>query len=80
MKEYKKRFRELSKLKENWDGYGASSISPKSLEKAEKLLESIEIVPTPDGTIQVGFSIDGIEIEIEMGEEGSSLLSTYITK
>lgn len=76
MKKYEKKLEELSKLEKGWNGHDALPISLKSIKKAKELLENIKILPVPGGTIQVRFSIDGIEVEIEISEDGSSLFST----
>lgn len=62
-----------AKLGENWDSYGAKSISPQAIDLAIEILERViqsdtprpALVPSPAGHIQAEWHIGGLEIEVE---------------
>lgn len=68
---------EMACLKENWDGYGASSISPQARDNALYLISLIEAVPygvpipeispTPNGTISFEWETSHAGAYIEIG-------------
>lgn len=65
---------ELSKLKQNWDSYGAKSISQQRAIAAIKVLQRIlrretpapAVVPTVRGNLQFEWHQDEIDLEIEV--------------
>lgn len=68
----------LLKLEENWDSYGAKRISPETILAAFQLLIAImndkspsaSIVPTPMGNVQIEWHCSGIDLEIEVAQDG----------
>ena len=78
---------EIAILKQNWDGYGASSIERKVLFNVRFLinklpdlllnfLEKDNILPNPNGTISMEWVNDGHELFLEIGND----YSTYYLK
>ena len=53
----RKKMNDISKLGDNWNGYGAAPISQEVVEKVSELLDSLirepEVFPTADDTIQL---------------------------
>jgi hypothetical protein len=68
---------EFKELKDNWDGYGASSISDQTRRNARQLIDIIEatpgslpipeISPVPSGTIAFEWEIDDTVVYLEIG-------------
>lgn len=58
-------------LEAGWDGYSAPSIDPAAIENAKNLIPfidyGIEVFPTGIGSVQIEFSVTGIEVELEIG-------------
>lgn len=64
---------QLRKLEANWDGYGSPSISPKAIYVARELLTNLAnpaIGPMCGGGLQVEIRIAGVDIEIEIDQNG----------
>lgn len=57
-------------LEPGWDSYGAQPIDPRAIAKAQELLNSLTVVPTACGGVQVEASAEGVEIEEEIGPDG----------
>jgi hypothetical protein len=76
---------EFGKLGENWDGYGASSISNQTRENANHFVEMIEaarfnmpvpeVSPQPSGTISFEWETPSVEVYLEIG---NTLYSGFI--
>lgn len=77
---FKGRLNQISSLKENWDGFGASVISEKITNQTMGFLSAIpshliskidedSIYPTPYGTILMELDINDSELSIEIGED-----------
>ena len=68
----------LSQLSDNWDSYEARAIDPESAAMTAKFLCSVlkgdatlpKLVPTVRGNIQLEWSSDRAELEIEVGAHG----------
>ena len=60
-------FRRLLDLPENWNSYGALPISGAAIKAAE----SMSIVPTCNGGVQLEWHINGHDIEIEFAQDGT---------
>ena len=69
---------ELSLLENNWDSYGAKSITASALAKADLFLNALQaiqavepsIVPTNHSGIALEWHRNGYDIEIEISPEG----------
>ena len=64
----------FSKFEENWDQYYAYPFSPQVIEKAKKILETLEyqpqVFPIPSGKIQFEYDNDnGSYIEFEISDK-----------
>lgn len=67
-----KQIDEISALELNWDSYGAPVISPSRILQAYKVVRSImhdrapipNLVPTSDGSIQIEWHANGVDLEI----------------
>jgi hypothetical protein len=57
----------LESLKPGWDSYDALPISSAAMDT----LQSFSVVPCNDGSIQIEIHRDGINIEIEIGADGT---------
>jgi hypothetical protein len=76
---------ELETLGDNWDGYGASPITPQTCTNARGLIDMIEasphkvpipeIAPTPSGTISFEWETDEVVLYLEVG---NTRVSGYI--
>lgn len=68
----------LLTLEDNWDSYGAKSVSPETILATFELLIAImddhspraSIVPTPMGNVQIEWHRSGIDLEIEITADG----------
>ncbi len=76
-----KRLSELLSLGENWNGYGEKPIQENAVKKAIAVLDTVyqkgpvpEVVPTPDGGVQLEWEKNGYEIEIEIPSVGPALI------
>lgn len=69
----------LSRLKENWDTYGAPRINDGCIKDALSLLEEVQgdsspapsCVPTSEGGIQLEWHRNGVDLEIEISPQGT---------
>ena len=59
------RLESFKALKENWDGYGGIPPSLASIEVAERLLKGLFICLGPDGTVEITFGDEEVEITID---------------
>lgn len=61
----------ISKLKPNWDGYGAFVPLAKTIERVHRLLSILkvkpDIIPLPNGTVMLEWHFNGLDVEIEVG-------------
>ena len=72
------RLTHLSKLRQNWDSYGASPVSTQAITFAIQVLNEImaestplpAIVPTTDGGVQLEWHLAGIDLEVEVSGDG----------
>jgi hypothetical protein len=66
---------QLSKLEENWDGYGASVVDDKCIKNASwvigelKFLHDVDVYPSTSGTINMDWDEDNERISAEFGRE-----------
>lgn len=68
------RFDQLASLEEDWDGYRARSIDPLALRRAEQIVQaalgerlpSPDILPIPDGGVQLEWTAGPVELELEV--------------
>lgn len=83
----RKKLNDISKLGDNWNGYGAAPISQEVVEKVSELLDSLirepEVFPTADDTIQLQY--DGkndsyLEFNVGKSEDVSVLLIDKLGK
>jgi len=58
-------------LEANWDTYGAPAINPLSIALAETIRTKVQFVPTSKGGVQAEWHVNGFDIEIEIGPDGS---------
>lgn len=72
----------LLNLKENWDSYGAREVTKQSVETALTLASVLSddtpppaIVPTPAGGIQMEWHASGIDLEVEVADDGNFSIS-----
>ena len=62
----------ISALRTDWDSYGAPAISPSTIRRAYRLIQSIaeeripppRCVPTPEGSIQLEWHTDDFDLEV----------------
>lgn len=60
----------LSRLKADWNSYGAPPISPIAIQAAMDLLNQIALVPTARGGVQIELHTDRWDFELEFGADG----------
>lgn len=63
-------FDALAALSDNWDGYGAKPVDPRTLRNVRMLLSSLTVVPRADGTLQIEMHAAGADVEIYVGASG----------
>ena len=74
----KKTLDDLRKLQPNWDSYGGKQIDPAAIDGAARLLNRLEypaswhVVPCSDGSVQLEWHRDGLDIEIHISRAGSN--------
>jgi len=69
---------DILKLKENWDSYHAPPIDPLRVMQVLEFLVAVmrddtptpSVVPTSSGGVQIEWSVNGINLEIEFVREG----------
>lgn len=82
---------ELSTLKDNWDGYGASPIEHTVLNHLEFLIHKMpticvdslstdSILPNPNGTVSLEWSSDTRELFLEIGNQYATYYIKYMGK
>lgn len=71
------RLNKFKKLPLNWNGYGEMPIEDRAIQKTLQLLESVavdaaapEVMPMPDGGVQVEWDRGGCELEVEVPASG----------
>jgi len=72
------RFEHLLSLLENWDSCGAKKISEDSIAQGYRVLSRLlineltlpSIIPSNDGSIQLEWHLQNVDVEIEIPEEG----------
>lgn len=75
------RLDELAGLKEDWDGYGAYPPSSVALTVAAQFVDQILreplpppiVVPVPSGGVQLEWAAGSVEIDLEIGPDGSAV-------
>lgn len=87
------RLEEFATLSEDWDSYGAVPISAVAIDRARELAAEIiskhalsirpegysfDVVPTPDGGVQLEWDVDAKHLEIAIGPDGT-LTYFYVT-
>lgn len=76
-----KALEEISKLKENWNGYGAEPISEKLIFRSSRLIDMLQtyplISPTACDSIHFELSGNGVYIELEVAEENYRLFIKF---
>ena len=81
-----KRIAEINELRDNWDGYGAATISPRIIDTILQFLQVLpakyamkldedSLTPTPYGTLVVNWEVDRDIISLEIGEESAAYFS-----
>lgn len=68
---------DISSLSDDWDSYGARTISPSRIAQACILVQSIaderapppSLIPTPEGSIQLEWHSHGVELEVLLMSE-----------
>lgn len=64
----------LYELKHGWNSYGGRAIKSQAIEHARELLEKgptgPSIVPCNNGNVQLEWHCNGMDVEIEIGENG----------
>lgn len=80
------RLREFTSLRDDWDSYGAVPISAVAIERAREMAAEIiskhalsirpddysfDVVPTPDGGVQLEWGVGSQHLEIAIDPEGS---------
>ena len=63
--------RKLAGLEPNWDTYGAKPTTEAAIAKAELLRDNLCFVPMNDGGVQIEVHAAGVEMEVEIGPDGS---------
>ena len=74
---------QLLQLASNWDSYRARPLDPRAALAAFELLLNImrpgapmpSVVPTPRGTVQIEWHINGVDLEIDVRSATSALAS-----
>ena len=76
--EMRERLQLLQSLPENWNGYGELPITRGAVARTAELLAALEpmhstpdIVPTPDGGVQIEWSGGDCDLEVEVQAVGS---------
>ncbi len=71
------RLQELQRLPENWNGYGELPIALEAVAQSVAFLSAIgptvpipDVMPMPDGGLQIEFSGSGCELEVEVRPHG----------
>lgn len=68
------RLTELLELPQGWDSYGASTIDPKAVDAASRLLDVLDhdpaVIPCNHGGVQLEWHRDGLELEVEISAAG----------
>lgn len=67
---YDVKLEELRKLHPNWDGYDGMPPSEEALNAAKNFMDSLFIVPAPDGSVQLEWHAEGIDLEICFNVDG----------
>lgn len=80
----KQRLQQFETLGENWDGYGADTVSHACLANAIALIdalppnvESPDVFPNPNGTVTFEWQGPSGTLSIEFGENGISVFHDY---
>lgn len=71
----------LGALPEDWDGYGAKPVSPLALNMAGNLIDALlryplpppQLVPVPNGGVQLEWVGEAIEVDLELRPDGSAV-------
>lgn len=56
----------LSTLPDDWDGYGAATISDAAL----AVVRALHVVPTVNGGVQIEWHANGWDVEVEVSKDG----------
>ena len=76
------RFAQLEALTADWDGYGARAIDAGSARRARTVAEGTlhlqlplpQVVPVPDGGVQLEWSVSDFQLEVEFPPSGSNAI------
>lgn len=60
----------LAVLTPGWDSYGAPAINPRAIARARQWLESVAMVPTSEGGVQLEWHSEGHDVEMEFHPDG----------
>lgn len=66
------RFQRLRELPADWDSYGAPPIDAATIDRAERFLRRVNILPCSDGAVQLEWHSDGLDIEITFEADGTT--------
>ena len=61
----------LAALPPGWDSYGAKEITPLAIDGCRAFANSMSIVPTSEGGIQLEWHALGVDLEIEIAPDGT---------
>ena len=75
------RLTELADLEQDWDGYGAMAMSPVALNVASHLIDNLlglplpppELVPVPNGGVQLEWDGETVEVDLEIRPDGTAV-------
>ena len=65
------RLAELALLLPNWDSYDATVIGDQALLGCRAFMESVSLVPTSKGGVQMEWHALGLDLEIEIAPDGT---------
>lgn len=64
---------------ENWDTYGAAALTPEIIALADRIYDAIHFIPTSNGGFQIEFHAGGLDVEIEIDQQGG-LEGVYVSR
>lgn len=71
-------FDTLAWLEPNWDSYAALAPHGQALETARRLVDSMVLVPVPDGGVQIEMCCTGLDVEIVLGSNGHFFVNALV--
>jgi hypothetical protein len=69
---------ELRKLDPNWDGYNGIPPSKEAISAAKRFMDSLFIVPSTDGGVQLEWHVHDVDLEIFLNLMGPLRISHSI--